>query len=93
MKTVFIVCTFAVVMIFSSTVLAESIMCENGTASSGDNMAMVLKKCGKPIYKTKENPATGTPKETWTYEIGGCYREFYFESGELKEIRDKSLTR
>jgi hypothetical protein len=83
----------AMILVFTSAAFAESIMCENGTASTDDNMAMVLDKCGMPLYKTKENPATGTRKETWTYKIGGCYREFYFESGILKEIRDKSLSK
>jgi len=91
MRVICLVCVFAVAMVFNTAAFGDSIMCSKGVVSSGDSEAQVLDKCGKPVHKVKEDIAYGKLIEMWTYKIGGCYRQFHFESGVLQSIKDTSL--
>lgn len=92
MKVICLICAVAVIIAFNSTAFADSMMCQRGVVRSGDSASQVLDKCGKPVHKTRDDTADGKSAETWTYKIRGSYRDFYFERGVLKVIRDKTLT-
>jgi len=90
--------TLFLLLMSSLPVSADSIACNNGVASTGASKGEVRSKCGKPLdisQDTIENVGGGTWKtgETWTYVIGGCYREFIFTGNNLVRIKDGAAAR
>lgn len=82
----------AAMLIFSSSVFADSIMCKEGVVNSGNNKDEVLQYCGKPVSVTPiESDSSGKPAEIWRYVMGGCYRDFYFSGNRLENIKDAGL--
>lgn len=63
-----------------------SILCNNKVVSVGDTKQEVLIKCGEPLAKSVDEVVDSKLVERWTYKIGGFYRPFVFEGGELKYI-------
>ena len=63
-----------------------SILCNNKVVSVGDTKQEVLIKCGEPLSKSVDEVVDTKLVERWTYKIGGFYRPFVFEGGELKYI-------
>lgn len=91
MKRIFLIGA-AAVLIFNSPALADSIMCKEGVVNTGNNKNEVLKCCGKPASVTPiESDSSGKPAEIWRYDIGGCYRDFYFSGERLDNIKDAEL--
>jgi len=63
-----------------------SILCNNKVVSVGDTKEEVRVKCGEPLSKSSDEVVDAKLVERWTYKIGGFYRPFVFEGGELKYI-------
>ena len=63
-----------------------SILCNNKVVSVGDTKQEVLVKCGEPLSRSVDEVVDSKLVERWTYKIGGFYRPFVFEGGELKYI-------
>ena len=63
-----------------------SILCNNKVISVGDTKQEVLEKCGEPLSRSVDEVVDTKLVERWTYKIGGFYRPFVFEGGELKYI-------
>ncbi len=73
-----------------------SILCNNKVVSVGDTKQEVLVKCGEPLSMSFDEVVErfeSFPRvrrtmrvERWTYRIGGFYRVFVFEGGELARI-------
>jgi hypothetical protein len=66
--------------------IAAGIICNNQGIFTGASKEEVKNKCGYPIRINKDISG-----ETWTYIIGGCYREFVFSEDSLAKIIDGSL--
>jgi len=69
---------FAVIIIFSSSVFADSIRCGRKVVKTGDSTNTLIKKCGKPVRKfsSKEKINDGgnrsnTSVSNWVYTRGG----------------------
>jgi hypothetical protein len=79
----------------------QSILCNNKVVSLGDTKEEVFVKCGEPLSISSDEvverfesfPRVRRTKrvERWTYKIGGFYRVFVFEGGELERIEAGSL--
>lgn len=69
---------FAMIILFSSSVSADSIRCGRKLVKTGDSSNTLIKKCGKPVRKfsSKEKINDGgsrsnTSVSNWVYTRGG----------------------
>lgn len=70
---------------------ADSIVCRNGVASTGDHQSEILRKCGEPQFrKSFDTGYVGNGpvsiEEQWGYYIDK-QRVFIFVNGFLRDIR------
>lgn len=70
---------------------ADSIICRNGVASTGDHQSEILRKCGEPQFrKSFDTGYVGNGpvsiEEQWGYYIDK-QRVFIFVNGFLRDIR------
>lgn len=95
---------YFVISLLPMTALAESINCNNRSVSTGVSKGEVIDKCGQPLSKDMIGISSSgevirsgarssysgmvTYVDSWTYKIGGCYREFIFNGNRLERIID-----
>lgn len=92
MKTICLMCAFAVTLMFCQAAFAEPFVCEKGSVDSGDSAMAVQMKCGHPTHKTTKYLDSGKPADVWIYKVKGVFWEFYFENGTLQKVKHLTAT-
>lgn len=82
--------TIILAILLAAPAIASAARCSNGFIYVGDAAGKVLKRCGKPQYKTVTKMGVSSREEKWYYDFGGNTLPFtvIVRDGKVIKIED-----